>query len=97
MILPSAYKHTEKNFFNACGFAAKKMDDMFKILIDSKNTIPASKGIEYIEELNISTRAKMALTFCLAGYLAKLKFDADMEQYMNIMKEEIKRLKKAKP
>ena len=94
MILPKEYKHTEKNFWNACGFGAKEMDDVFKSIVESKNSIPASKGIAFIEEMNITTRAKMALSFCLAGYLANIKFDGDMASYNVMMSKEIIELKK---
>lgn len=87
---PTGYKHDEKNFWNACGFLAGDMESLFTKILESKQIIPASKALSYIEDLEISNRAKMALSFCLAGYLAKGKFDKDMKTYNDLIEKEVK-------
>ena len=88
-MLPSPYKHDEKNFWQACGFLSKDMEELFTKVLESKEIIPASKALSCIEDMEISTRAKMALSFCVAGYLAKGKFDKDMAIYMDLVKKEV--------
>lgn len=101
IILPKAYDHEKQDLWEACGFENKEET---KLLLDTVGktldsfTHPSMK-IEFIENLDISNRQKIALSYFTCGLYASTHIDQTLKAVtaqaiskIEMLKKEILRL-----
>ena len=99
IILAKPFDHKAKNIWEACGFNKEEMDAKIQTWGPNFQKSQPSEAIEFIENLDVITREKIAIAYYICGILSSQHFDRTVQQMTALtaqtlaqFKAEIKRL-----